>query len=457
MPATEITEALNSSGMRWTCAGIGVLLVLTLLRELPRIPGRLLVLMAAAFLDMVGLLMIVPLLPFYVERFAGEGVLLLGFELGPATLVGVVVSAFTLAQLTSAPFWGRFSDRHGRRPALLIALGTSAVSYLLFGFADSLPLLLLSRLAQGAGGGTVGVIQGYVADTTEPSQRARALGWLSAATNLGVALGPVLGSYAVLIGGLDLWPEESRETIGYAAPGVLAAMLCLVTMAFAARFLRESNDDRDRGKARVPVRQALYRVVHKPLEPASRLILTYAIGMGAFTGATSQIALYLNRRFGIGEDTIGYVFFWIGAIAVFTRVLALGPLVDRLGEVRLSRIGLVTLVLGLASLSFADSLPLLAVAVAMLPLGTAFTFPCVTALLSRVVDQSDRGMFMGLQQTFGGIARIVMPLVCGMAFDRVGIAAPFFISAAFVLATLPLGIGLRAAVRAHGQERQQAN
>src|ERR687892_1299628 len=96
--------------------------------------------------------------------------------------------------------WGRFSDRVGRRPTLLIALTAAGIAYLIFGFADSLMLLFLSRIVQGAGGGTVGVIQAYVADATEPQNRARSLGWLSAATNAGVALGPVLGSLAVAVG-----------------------------------------------------------------------------------------------------------------------------------------------------------------------------------------------------------------------------------------------------------------
>ncbi|MCA8950537.1 MAG: MFS transporter [Planctomycetes bacterium] len=448
MPAPDLPETLNSAGMHWTFVGIGGLLLLTLVREIPRIPARLLVLMAAAFLDMAGLLMIVPLVPFYVQRLAngGDGVLLLGMRLGEGQLTGIVVSAFTLAQLASAPFWGRFSDRRGRRPAMLVALGMSAVSYVVFGFADSLPLLLFSRLLQGLGGGTVGVIQGYVADSTEPAQRARALGWLSAATNLGVALGPVLGSAAVRLGDLEVWAPEHRDTVAHAAPGVLAAALCLLTMAFAARFLRESNESRSPSRNRVPIRSALYTVVQRPLEPASRLILTYAIAIGAFTGTTSQLPLSFKARFGIDQETIGYVFFWIGAVSVFTRVLLLGPLVDRLGEVRLSRIGIVTLIAGLVFVSQAESFPALALSIAMLPLGTAFTFPCVTALLSRVVDQQNRGMFMGLQQTFGGAARIVMPQLCGYALDHVGVSAPFLVSSAFVAATLPLGLGLAAAV-----------
>lgn len=449
MPTPDINATLQSAGVQWAIAGIGVLLLLTLLREIPRIPRRLLVLMAAAFLDMVGLLMVVPLLPFYVKRFSndGQGLELLGVHVGTATLIGVVVASFTLAQSISAPRWGRFSDKHGRRPALMIALGASTLAFLVFAFADSLWLLLLSRVIQGLGGGTVGVIQAYVSDTTEPAQRARALGWLSASTNLGVALGPVLGSLAVKLGDLSWWDEGSRETVGYAAPGVLAAALCLITMAFAWRFLRESNEKRAETKARIPIWTATKRVVSDPLAPASRLILTYAIAIGAFVGTTAMLAFYLDRRFGIDETTIGYVFLWIGAISVFTRVLALGPLVDRFGEFRLSRAGILLLLAGMLALPFASSLPSLAIAIALLPLGTAFTFPCVTALLSRVVDQAHRGMYMGLQQTFGGMSRIVTPLLGGLAFDHIGSTSPFYGSAVVLLLTLPLGLGLTAAVR----------
>jgi len=149
--------------------------------------------MGTAFIDMVGVLMIFPLLPFYVQKLGGNGVTVFGLHFGVGVIAGFIISSFTVAQLISAPMWGRFSDRVGRRPTLLIALTASGIAYLIFGFANSLWLLFLSRVVQGAGGGTVGVIQAYVADSTAPQDRTRALGWLSATTNLGVALGPVLG------------------------------------------------------------------------------------------------------------------------------------------------------------------------------------------------------------------------------------------------------------------------
>jgi multidrug resistance protein len=194
--------------------------------------GKLVVLMVTAFVDMMGGLIVFPLLPFYAERMLGDGPLWRGLNAiglgGGGAVVSLMVMMFAVAQLASAPFWGRFSDRFGRRPALMIGLGAAALSYLIFAFAGSLELLFLCRIVQGAGGGTVGVIQAYVADATPPNERAKALGWLSAATNAGVAIGPVLGSLAMR------W--------GTAGPGLFAAAIAVINMTFAWRFLAESNE-----------------------------------------------------------------------------------------------------------------------------------------------------------------------------------------------------------------------
>jgi multidrug resistance protein len=405
--------------------------------------NKLVVLMITAFLDMAGLLMLIPLLPFYAQEMGGGGL-----------VVGLLVSSFSVAQLLSAPMWGRFSDRYGRRPALLIGLGASAVAYVIFAFSTTLWMLFLSRLVQGAGGGTVGVIQAYVADTLEPDQRARGLGWLSAATNAGVALGPVMGSLA--------------SSLGRAAPGLFAAGLCVLNMMFAARFLTESRDLSESAnpkKAPVRAKDAIRHVLTHSAQPASRLIWIYAIAMGAFSGVTAMLTLFMDLRFGLTEKTIGFVFMYIGVISVLTRALVLGWAVDRYGEARLSRFGMGLLATGIVTLPFmrpfhdvagviashsallphgfvalVPFLPL-AIPVALIPLGTAFTFPCVTALLSRFVSSHERGLYMGVQQTFGGVARVLFPIVAGLLFDWV-IAVPFVLSATLVAGTIVLGLGL---------------
>jgi len=442
---SNIAQSFQSPIVRVLLGAIGIALLYVLWREVQKIPAKLFTLMATAFVDMVGLLMIIPLLPFYVKTLGGAGIDVLGMHFGIGIISGFIIAAFTVAQLLSAPMWGRFSDGVGRRPALLIALGASAIAYLIFGFAHSLLVLFLSRIVQGAGGGTVGVIQAYVADSTDPKDRARALGWLSATTNLGVALGPVLGSFAIALGKRDLMPGPGTLQMGHAGPGILAAGLCLLNMIFAARYLTESRDFSEQPQAGEVSRtssQAIWHVISHAREPSSRLIWIYAIAIGAFQGSFSVLALFLNARFQVTEQTIGYLFMYVGAISVFARVLLLGRAVDWLGEANLSRIGILLLAAGVVGMPLSRNLAMLAFAVALIPLGTAFTFPCVTALLSRVIAPRERGLYMGMQQTYGGVARIIAPLFFGWAFDSLGVSAPYFFSSAFLLATISLGFGL---------------
>ncbi|HSE33365.1 MAG TPA: MFS transporter [Pyrinomonadaceae bacterium] len=440
----NIAQSFQSPIMRVLLVALGMGLLYILWREVRKIPSKLFTLMTTAFLDMVGLLMIIPLLPFYVKTLGGSGIDFLGIHIGIGTVVGFIIAAFTVAQILSAPMWGRLSDRVGRRPVVIIALTASGIAYLIFGFANSLFLLLLSRLVQGAGGGTVGVIQAYVADSTDPKDRARALGWLSATTNLGVALGPVLGSFAIALGTRDLMPGSRTLKMGHAAPGIIAAILCFVTIIFAARYLTESREkDHDAtGEPPQTSRQAVWRVISHSSEPASRLILIYAIAIGAFQGSFAVLALFLNARFQVTEQTIGYFFMYVGSISVFARVLLLGRMVDWLGEAKLSRLGLVLLAVGVLGMPLARNIPMLAIAVLLIPLGTSFTFPCVTALLSRVISARERGLYMGMQQTYGGVARIIAPLFFGWAFDSLGVSSPYFFSSAFIALTIFLGFGL---------------
>jgi MFS family permease len=457
----HFAQTFQSPSIRILLAAIALGLLYVLYREVRKIPAKLLTLMLTAFMDMVGLLMIIPLLPFYVKALGGEGINFLGIHIGIGIITGFIIAAFTVAQLLSAPLWGRFSDRVGRRPTLLIALTASGIAYLIFGFADSLLLLFLSRIVQGAGGGTVGVIQAYVADSTPPQDRARALGWLSATTNLGVALGPVLGSFAIALGKRDLMPGPETLQMGHAAPGIVAAALCLINIAFAARYITESRDLADHapveGEVRRTSREAIWRVISHSSETSSRLIWIYAISIGAFQGSFAVLALFLNARFQVTEQTIGYFFMYIGSISVFTRVLLLGRMVDWLGEVKLSRLGLLLLAAGVLGMPLSRNLWMLAIAVALIPLGTAFTFPCVTAMLSRVISPRERGLYMGMQQTYGGVARVIAPLFFGWSFDTLGVSSPYFFASAFIVATILLSPQIAEIVKKPATSTQAAD
>lgn len=383
--------------------------------------GRLTALMITAFVDMVGLLMILPLMPYYARSLGAS-----------ALLVALLMSSFTAAQLLSAPFWGRVSDRYGRRPALLIGLSAAAIAYVVFAYANTIWLLLLSRVVQGAGGGTTGVIQAYVADAVEPEERAKALGWISAATNVGVALGPPVGSFAL-------------KLFNVHGPGLIAAGLCVLNIVFAWRFLSESRDMAEARHSLSKRGASLDAVLHvftHIKEAAPRLIWVYAIGIGAFQGITAILALFLADKFGVTADRIWVIFTFMGTVSVITRAGILGKAVDRWGEVRLAHIGLVMLAIGLGAFPLMPTYLSLYLAVTLIPLGTAFTFPCVTSMLSRVISRNERGLYMGVQQTFGGLARVIVPLFAGYTYDHFGHSIPFLVSSGLVLIGLFVSMGI---------------
>jgi multidrug resistance protein len=371
---------------------------------------RLSVLIAANGVDMIGFAMVLPLLPFYALELRAT-----------PEVIGWIIASFSIAQLVSAPLWGRLSDRYGRRPALLIGLSGSAAAYVVFGLADSVWLLFLSRIVQGAGGGTTGVAHAYVADTVAPQNRARALGWLSAATAAGVMLGPVIGSLA------SHW--------GRAAPGFVAAFLCIINVVFAWKWLPESRvlgTGEQRASGHDSVWRVAWKVVRHPQEPVSVLIWIYAVGMLAFTGLTGVLALYLGARFGVTEKTIGFFFLYVGGLSLVVRSLLLGPMVRRLGEVGAIRAGAMLLVTGLALYPAAPNLWALAVVIPFVPVGTALLFPATTSLLSARASQAEVGTVMGIAQTFAGIARVIAPVAATSLFQRAGRDVPFYAAAATV-------------------------
>ena len=388
---------------------------------------RLAVLMAVCFVDMLGLMLVAPLMPFYATRMhAAEW------------LVGPLISAFAVAQLASSPVWGKFSDRYGRRPAMLIGLAASAFAYVIFGFANSLWMLFASRIVQGLGGGTTGVAQAYVADTMEPAERAKALGWISAATSAGVVFGPMIGSVA--------------RSFGTEVPGVVAAVLVLINVFFAWKWLPESRAGHPLTEsghfAGAPggrtVRQVLWEIVEHPARPAHRVIWIYVVGMLALNVVTGVLALYLKDTFSVTETTIGYFFPIFGIVGVLMRAWLVGWVNDRIGEVRTMQLGTVALATGLALMPLpaaimpaAAALPLFILFLTLVPAGTALLFPASTSLVSQRTDKQEFGLVMGAQQTFRGITSIVGPVGATLAFDKLGHGVPF-VMAAFIVGVASL-------------------
>lgn len=411
---------------------------------------RIAVLMATVFVDMIGFLIVLPLLPFYGERFGAT-----------ATTIGLLISTFAFAQLTSAPLWGRLSDRWGRRPVILGSLLVSAGAFALFGLAESVWVLFLSRFVQGVGGGTTGVVQAYVSDSVSPEQRTRALGWLTAATSAGVTIGPLLGSAAA--------------SFGAAAPGFLAAGLCLANFAFAWKLLPESIGGHDEaeaerhpapaaaGEAAAPAARrrpslaaSILQVLTHPAAERSRLVWVYALGMMAFMAMNGVIVLYLDRVFDVSEQEIGWFYTYFGVVGLLMRALLLGPINHRLGDVNTMRVGALSLTLGLALAPWPRDFVGLALVVLLVPVGTALLFPATTSLVSRLSERRETGQNLGVQQGFGGVARMLGPIWSTAVFQHVGYAAPFWLAAALMGVVVLISLGVRSPARPKREAEAEA-
>ena len=394
---------------------------------------RVAVLMAVAFVDMMGLMIIWPLLPLYAKNLGAS-----------PTAVGLLAASFPVAQLVSSPVWGYVSDRYGRRPALLVGLGASAFAYIVFGFAHTVWLLFASRFVQGLGGGTTGVVQAYVADTMLPRERAKALGWLSAATSAGVLFGPGIGSF--------------MNHFGDAVPGVFASILVLINVAFAWIWLPESRWSQagvTRSAADAPRRslmmreaiqnivQPAMRVLADPTRPVSLLIWIYAFAMLAFNALPPVFSLYLNDKFGVTTDQIGYFFMVFGAVGVLMRIGPVGWFNARLGEVRTMQVGTLLLFAGFVLVPLAASLPVFIAAQILLPLGSALLFPANSALVSHKAHHDEIGVTLGVQQTYRGVASILGPVYAGGSYQLLGHHVPFYISAAIILFVMYLTLRIK--------------
>lgn len=391
-------------------------------------------LMATAFVDMMGFMIVMPTIPVYATKLGARPI-----------VVTAIISSFFAAQMISAPLWGRFSDRFGRRPALIWGLVISAVGFALFGIANSIALLFLFRIVQGAAGGTTGVIHAYVGDAVPAAERTKALGWISASTNAGVALGGALGSLAA--------------HLGPSGPGFVAAAICGLNAIFTWRWLPESKTDLATAQGAGPepaprprLRQSIVQVLAHPSNPVSSLIWIYTLGMLAFVAMNGVLGLYLPKVYGATETTIGYFYTYVGIISFVMRAVLLGPAVRRFGEVGLLKLGTWSLVIGFALAPLPGILPcatagriaLFALVLLFIPVGTALLFPATTGLVSQRAGKSHQGQTMGVQQAFGSVARLLGPLCAGALFEA-DIRFPFWGAAAVMLIAVYLGSRQRAA------------
>lgn len=357
------------------------------------------------FVDLLGFGILIPMLPFYVRHF-GLG----AFELG------LLMSVYSVLQIFAAPFWGRLSDRWGRRPVLLLTICGQALAFILAGLAWNYEILFLSRLLAGLFAGNIATASAYMADITSRENRAKGMGLIGAAFGLGFTLGPGLS-------GLVL-------PLGYAYPSFLAASLSLLNLMGAFFFLREPEKNQSlRSQNRRKLRLDLVKdLLSRPM--TLNVIVVFFLITFAFVHLEINLALFVVDLFSFSETQAVYLLAGFGVLMAIVQGLAVGVSVKKFGEPPVFMGGLVLMLTGLSSMLWVSSSVPLLLGLSFLAIGYSFSNPCLAALLSKSVSSEEQGSFLGLYHSGGSMARAVAPILAGWAYQtskRLPFAVAFLI------------------------------
>ncbi|HEY5596782.1 MAG TPA: MFS transporter [Candidatus Bipolaricaulota bacterium] len=376
------------------------------------------VLFLTVFIDLLGFGIIIPLLPFYAERFGA-----------PAYQVTLLMAIYSLFQFLTAPLWGRLSDRLGRRPILLLSLLGLGASYVWFGLATSLWMLFVVRALAGAMAGNIAAAQAYIADVTTPENRARGMGLIGAAFGLGFVIGPALGG---ILAGSD--PVQLNVQL----PAFTAAGLSFLALALALGFLPESLTPqlRQQPRQRVGRLAQLTQTLRQP--QLAGLFWLFFLQTFAFAGMEATFALWSERRWSWGPQQNGYLFAYVGVLGAFIQGGGIGLLSKRFGERRLLRQGAVCLTIGFLVMLAVRDVPLLVVAVTWMAYGLSVMTPSLNSLVSQRAAPDQQGITLGMNQSAASLARILGPAWAGAGFSLLGIDWPFWSGAAVMLGALAL-------------------
>ena len=400
-----------------------------------------LVIFLTVFIDLIGFGIIVPFIPSYGEHFGAHGV-----------VIGVIFAAYSAMQFIFSPIWGRLSDRHGRRPILLISTAGAALSYVLFARSTGLEnhtlalwLIVASRLFAGMCGGNITVAQAYIADITPPADRSKRMGLIGMAFGLGFTLGPFVGA-------------ESLSHLGETGPGWVAAGLCAANFLLAFFILTESHRP---DSAQAAPRPHLDQWAHTLRQPkVGFLVVTFFLATFCFSCFESTLTLLVGANFNLNfkrdatsARTVGYLFVYCGLIGALVQGGAIGRLVKKMGEPKLIALSLILTAASFAWLPYLkgasnlswkillqhDGLPWvwLLLALALLSVGTSLTRPPLFGMLSNLTPAQEQGATIGVAQGSGSLARILGP-VFATALLPYSPPLPYLICAAVLLGTTAL-------------------
>lgn len=343
---------------------------------------------------MVGFGIVIPILPFITPRLGGSN-----FD------IAMIIATYAVASSLVGPFWGRLSDRIGRKPVLMICTSGAAIAYVLLANASELWMIYVARTLAGLMAGNFPVASAMMADITPPAERARGMGKIGAAFGLGLVLGPVLG-------GLLAGPDGS-----FVVPCMLAAATSCIAVVAAWLFLPESLPPGDRiEKSRV--QSSLWAVLR---ESQSRLLMfQYVLHTGAASVIIYLFPLWVYALINWQAREVGIVFGVMGAIMALNQGLLMSHLVRWMGELRLLRVSISMFLLGLLVAVWASEPVPMVAALIFAMTGGSLCMPVLNAMASRSGGTADRGRILGATSTAAGIGRVGGPLLGGALLSAFG-------------------------------------
>jgi MFS transporter, DHA1 family, multidrug resistance protein len=389
---------------------------------------RLFVLLACLFVVNIGFGITLPVLPFYTERLAlAEG----ASRSSVGLHVGLLTSIYPLMQLLFAPLWGRWSDRVGRKPLLLIGIAGYAIAQVLFGVASNLWLLYAARIVGGIlSSATLPAAAAYVADQTSAEDRNRGMAWLGTAASLGVVVGPALGG---TLAGRDwhISVQFGHFVIdGFSVPFFVAAALASLTLFIAIKWLPESLAAQSIATAGETGKLS-WRELGTILRPLLILAFIGQFGLALFEAI---FALYAIARFNYGPTEVGAIFIVCGAVMAIFQTVMVGYLTTRVAEIYQIAAGFLLMGASLALLVTVQSTVLIFALVGIMALGMAMIAPNLSALISKRTDTLNTGAALGVQGMANSLGQVGGPILGGAIFAW-SIGMPFFLAGLLLLAT----------------------
>ncbi|MBT5049963.1 MAG: MFS transporter [Rhodospirillaceae bacterium] len=381
-------------------------------------------LLLTIFIDTVGFGIVLPLLPYFAEKF----------DASPLQ-VTLLATVYSIAQFLLAPLWGRLSDRWGRRPIILFTLGGLVLGYFWLTLADSLLALFLARAFTGAMASNNGVVSAYITDITSVEDRARGMGRVGAAHGLGFIVGPAIGG---LFAGADPVNPDLQ------LPFLIAAGLSATALVIAIVQLRETVTEETR-EAAARGQRSPFRVFREAigLPQLGLLLLLLTMTPFVFSAVETTFVMWSERALGWGPLQNGQIYTFMGLVAAATQWFLVGRLTKRFGEHRLIRAGAVLIGIGVFILPFMTGPAGLCLAFGFIVFGVSINNPSLNSLISQYASPGERGSLLGVSSSCSALARITGPAWGGFAFGAFGRDWPFLSSAVVMLLMLALALRLK--------------